>query len=267
MTDLISFHIVSSSLTPDRQRVIPACVASVFFWQTPVRISQDQTFDIMDEETLKLIAAQLRKPEGDDGAKVGELMNEGNRTINQDTMAHLNITAGNHVLEVGMGNGHFVGEVITAADNVRYVGCDYSSIMVTEAEKRNAAYVKEGKARFTVGNAESLPFEDDTFDLLFSINTIYFWDNPEAVAKEFGRVLRPGARMVLGFRPEAIMSLYPVTQYNFRFWNRETASELFEENGFEVTEVVHNIEPPAKDLEGNEIRAENLVLSAVYKQA
>ncbi len=221
------------------------------------------TFDDMDESTIKIIAGHLRKPEGEEGANVGELMNIGNRTINEDTMRLLHLRANDRVLEVGMGNGHFVERILGAADGVTYAGCDYSDVMVKEAEKRNKASINAGVASFHCGSAVDMPYRNTEFDLIFTVNTIYFWDEPEAVLREFKRVLKPNGRLMIAFRPENVMKLYPMTRYNFHFWDTDTVTELVQERGFKVTDAEHHIEPPSEDLEGNSIRAENIVLTAI----
>ncbi|MBK7811139.1 MAG: hypothetical protein IPI50_07870 [Saprospiraceae bacterium] len=62
----------------------------------------------MDEQTLKEIAKQLRQPSGEFATQVGQKMNEGNLHINLNTIEALNLQKGDHILEIGMGNGFFV---------------------------------------------------------------------------------------------------------------------------------------------------------------
>ncbi|MEZ4722811.1 MAG: class I SAM-dependent methyltransferase [Flavobacteriales bacterium] len=83
-----------------------------------------------EEDQLKAIAAQLRKPTGMDGVEVGKMMNHGNLNINLAAMDSLQIKQDDSILEIGMGNGYFACQMIECAERVSYTGFDYSSDMV-----------------------------------------------------------------------------------------------------------------------------------------
>jgi ubiquinone/menaquinone biosynthesis C-methylase UbiE len=128
---------------------------------------------------LQLLAAQLRKPEGVVGKQIGEVMNNGNLILNQWTIAALDLQDDDYVLEIGMGNGLFVKDIVSAKPLIRYEGLDYSQTMIDEASKINSTLVQDNKARFTLGTAGNMPFQDQSFSKIFTINTIYFWENPQ----------------------------------------------------------------------------------------
>lgn len=93
------------------------------------------------------------------------------------------------VLEIGCGVGTDGQEF--ARYGARYVGVDLTSNSVKLARERFALANLEGT--FEVANAEEgLPFPDSSFDHVYSFGVIHHTPNPEAVAKEIYRVLRPG---------------------------------------------------------------------------
>lgn len=104
----------------------------------------------MDEETLKEIAGQLRQPTGEYAIQVGEKMNEGNLHINLNTFEALNLAEDDNILEIGMGNGFFVKNILSAHNSIKYTGCDYSEIMIDEARKQNTNFIASGKAEFHI---------------------------------------------------------------------------------------------------------------------
>lgn len=79
----------------------------------------------MTEDTIKLIAEQLRQPHGTSGEEMGETMNKGNLKMNLGTIAALDLQPHQHILEIGMGNGFFVSEILSAHKNILYKGCDF----------------------------------------------------------------------------------------------------------------------------------------------
>ena len=82
--------------------------------------------DLRKEYDTKTLAEQLRLPDGSLGIKVGENMNKGNRLMNLESIRQLNVTDNDNILEIGMGNGFFVKDILSLADNVHYTGCDFS---------------------------------------------------------------------------------------------------------------------------------------------
>ena len=50
---------------------------------------------------------------------------------------------------------------------------------------------------FKRGDVEAMPFEDDSFDLVISVNTLHVVDDPVAMMNEAERVLRPDGALVL----------------------------------------------------------------------
>ena len=196
----------------------------------------------MDEATLQLIASQLRKPEGAVGIETGLQMNQANRYMNLYSIEALAAQAGERILEIGMGNGEFVENIINGDPSIQYTASDYSSTMIEEATKRNAGLVEQGQVKFVLSTADALPFADNTFDKAIGVNTIYFW-NPAKELRELNRVLTPGGKLVLGIRERAIMENFPFTNYGFTLYSPEEISSVLEQNQFSVASIDRKEEP------------------------
>ncbi len=144
----------------------------------------------MDEQTLKEIAKQLRQPSGEFATQVGQKMNEGNLHINLNTIEALNLQKGDHILEIGMGNGFFVKNILSTDHSIKYTGCDISEAMVAESSKQNETWIASGQAHFQLADANELPFDPSSFNKVFSINkeetnpndlTTYDYFNSDAI--------------------------------------------------------------------------------------
>ncbi len=207
------------------------------------------------------MAAQLRQPKGDEGIKTGEWMSDGNKTIILDTLSTLNAETNDRILEIGMGNGHFVSEIVSIDPSISYSGCDFSELMVEESRKNNQEWIANQQAEFVHTNGISLPFDEHTFTKLFTVNTIYFWEDQWLVLAEFKRVLKTEGLLVIGLRPKRLMENIPFTRFGFNLFSKEDVADLLTENGFEVLSVAENTEP-AFELNGKQIIMENLVITA-----
>jgi ubiquinone/menaquinone biosynthesis C-methylase UbiE len=216
----------------------------------------------MTEEQLQGIASNLRRPQGEFGKDVGLKMNDGNRYINQYTIEALNPSPGDRILEIGMGNGYFVKDIISNAPDVSYTGADFSHTMVEEAERINATHIRNGNTRFILTDGESLPFENGTFNKLFTVNTLYFWEDTAKTLAEFKRVLIKGGLLIIAIRPKSNMINLPFVKYGFNTFTREEVENMLSINGFMVTAHIERTEP-AQQINGWTTPMETLIVKAV----
>ena len=175
----------------------------------------------------KQIAKHLRQPEGEMGVEIGIQMNKGNKHMCENAINELKLQDNECVLEVGMGNGHFVEYLMSLAQNLKYTGADFSSTMVKEANTINKEIAKKHSVKFVEASVEKLPFEDNSFDVITTANTIYFWPNAIENSKELQRVLKPGGRIVAAYRTKSLMSSIEFTKYGFSMYEVDEVEELF----------------------------------------
>jgi demethylmenaquinone methyltransferase/2-methoxy-6-polyprenyl-1,4-benzoquinol methylase len=101
--------------------------------------------------------------------------------------------AGQRVLDVATGTGMVAAELLARAD-CTVVGIDQSAAMLAGARQRFAA-VGQGRVELIEGQAEALPFADESFDALTFTYLLRYVDDPGATVRELARVLRPGGRV------------------------------------------------------------------------
>lgn len=106
------------------------------------------------------------------------------------------IGAADRVLDVAAGGG--ASALLLAREvGCRVTGLDYGAGAVAEAAEAASVAGLEPIARFVRGDAEALPFEDSSFDVvLCECSLCTFTDKATAVA-EMARVLRPGGRVAI----------------------------------------------------------------------
>ena len=100
---------------------------------------------------------------------------------------------GSWVLDVATGTGLVARELARA--NVRVVGLDQSPGMVTRGLREVRERGLQDRIRFTLGQAQALPFADETFDALTFTYLLRYVDDPGATVAELVRTLRPGGVM------------------------------------------------------------------------
>ena len=214
----------------------------------------------MEEIDFRTVAAQLRKPSGQLGLELGERLARNNATIYRHILRTLKPQKGENILEVGMGTATHLPHFFTLNDNLRYTGCDFSDLMVKEARRINEVYATTNKATFVCADASCMPFQDDTFHQVFTVNTIYFWDDIAAVFEELKRVLRPGGHLHIAVRPKHVIQVYPFADYGFQMYDKNTLVNLFQISGFSNIAVFQEKEDQ-REMNGKLFDVETLIVS------
>jgi ubiquinone/menaquinone biosynthesis C-methylase UbiE len=99
---------------------------------------------------------------------------------------------GDHVLDVACGTGVVTRAVAARVGRAgRVVGLDVNAAMLTVARR------KAPNLDLRLGRAESLPFEDGTFDAVTCQFALMFFEDRPAALAEMHRVLRPGGRLAV----------------------------------------------------------------------
>jgi len=142
-----------------------------------------------------------------------------------------------HVLDVGCGTGATAG--LLEARAARVDALDHSRPQLRQARESVPG------ARYVRGDAERLPYQGATFDVVVSIGAIIFFPDPQAALAEAHRVTRPGGHvLVAGFNRPDGPSLTPVEEWarlaNSAFYytaDRTEAIRSFTEAGWENVET------------------------------
>jgi len=103
---------------------------------------------------------------------------------------------GARVLEVGCGPG-YLSTRLAREYGLEVTGLDLDPAMIERARANADRAVHERLPSFVVGDVASLPFPDESFDLVVSTMSMHHWADPTAGLAEIDRVLRPGARALI----------------------------------------------------------------------
>ena len=124
-------------------------------------------------------------------------------------IARLELKPGDRVLDIACGSGNLAIPAARAGATV--IGVDIATNLIEQARARAAA---EGLSiQFDEGDAEKLPYDDASFDVVVSMYGAMFAPRPELVAAELLRVCRPGGRVAMAnWTPEGFIGqMFKVT--------------------------------------------------------
>jgi ubiquinone/menaquinone biosynthesis C-methylase UbiE len=115
---------------------------------------------------------------------------------------NLDVPSRCQLLDVACGSGQVA--LLAAHDGVYATGVDIAPNLIQKAQAR--AKAENLHARFVEGDAEALPFEDASFDVVTSLFGAMFAPRPELVARELLRVCSPGGTIAMGnWTPEGFI--------------------------------------------------------------
>jgi demethylmenaquinone methyltransferase/2-methoxy-6-polyprenyl-1,4-benzoquinol methylase len=142
------------------------------------------------------------------------------------------VDAGDRVLDVGCGTGFATEGLLAHTDDVH--GLDQSAHQLEQAYDK---FGKRGPVRFYRGDAERLPFRDDSFDALWSSGSIEYWPNPVDALAECRRVVKPGGPVLVVGPDYPNNTLFQkLADAIMLFYDESEAHRMFREAGFESVE-------------------------------
>ncbi|HEY2937613.1 MAG TPA: class I SAM-dependent methyltransferase [Gaiellaceae bacterium] len=181
------------------------------------------------------------------------------RLVARELLDWLAVPPGRDWLDVGSGTGALASTILAAAAPASVTGVDPAEGFVAHA--RSAV----PDATFVVGDAQHLPFEDDSFDAVVSGLVLNFVADPALAVGEMRRVARPGAAVA------AYVWDYAGRMELMRwFWDTAAeldpvARELDEGRRFRAFERPENLERLFTDAGHEDVRSRAIDVPTVFR--
>lgn len=176
----------------------------------------------------------FRKPKDNFGGRfMLRSMNKGHEKLAKWGRSYINIDKDYTVLDLGCGGGRNIEYFLTKADKV--YGLDHSKTSVKMASEINKKAIKTGRCQILVGDVKSLPFKNESIDIVTAFETIYFWDDLEECFKEIYRVLKKEGQFLICNEVSSkerrdVKKLLNII--SFEIYNPEDLIKLLRELGF-----------------------------------
>lgn len=186
---------------------------------------------------------QFKKPEGEVGKTIVQSMNESHYNLTTWGLSNVNIAPDDTVLDVGCGGGRTVSRLSGKITDAKVYGIDYSEDCVKWAGEYNKEAAEKGKVEILKASVDDLPFSDGKFDIVFAVETTYFWPDLIKGFREIKRVLKDSGRLVI--INEAYTSLNfkerndaYFKEGNMKIFSPKEFRKMLLEAGFSDTDIV-----------------------------
>lgn len=131
------------------------------------------------------------------------------------------------VLDIGCGTGYATSALLEQTDDVH--GLDQSQHQLGRARDKLGDRVTLYR-----GDAERLPFADDSFDAIWSSGSIEYWPSPQTALAEIRRVGRPGAPVIIvGPNEPSLWPFRKLANAIMWFYDAEQATKWCEAAGLD----------------------------------
>lgn len=140
---------------------------------------------------------QCMKPNGELGKIVADDMNKSHFELTGWGLEKIDINPQDTILDIGCGGGRTVNRLAAIAKEGKVFGIDYSMDCVKWSKDYNKELIKDGRVEIDHASVEQIPFEDNKFDVISAVETIYFWPDLIQNLKEVKRVLKPLGKLVI----------------------------------------------------------------------
>lgn len=148
----------------------------------------------MNRETKEFTARLYESPIFDQA--LGDALHPGGLKLTARIAEVARIKANSRVLDIASGKGTSA-LFLSQRYGCRVVGIDLSPKSISLGESKVETEKLRDRVQFIVGDAESLPFEDSTFDAAISECSFSLLPNKGIAAKEIKRILRSGGRLAM----------------------------------------------------------------------
>jgi SAM-dependent methyltransferase len=144
------------------------------------------------------------------------------------------------VLEIGFGHGRTIARLAQVVPDGVVAGVEISERMLWMAGRFNSRLIERGRVELKLADGAAIPYEAERFDRVLAVHTLYFWPSPADTLREIRRVMKPGGRIVLGFRSAedgSILRDFPRSVY--RFYRCDEVARWLEGAGFHEVRLVN----------------------------
>ena len=189
----------------------------------------------------KYIEPLFRNPSGLAGWISSLLMNYSNRKLYKLVLEIVKRDNDGLILEIGFGNGILIKHLADTQSETVY-GVDPSDDMISIAQAKNKLHIQNGKVVLKLGSVSELPFSDNAFKTIYTINTIYFWEELNAALQEVNRVLQHDGLFVNAFFSSKRFEGSFSSQLHFKQYPIDFLLNQYRNSGLEIVEMINREE-------------------------
>lgn len=187
---------------------------------------------------LKTFFTNCAHPEGRMGRAMLKFMNCCHAPLTNWGLKLVGIQDHWTMLDIGCGGGATLQRLLRQSKDAQVYGIDISEESVAKARQVNTKVLNK-QVFITQGSAEKLPYQDETFDLVTAVETVYFWPNLPNCLQEVHRVLKQNGKFAIMVEVVDNDSMWTSVVDGMTVYSPVELKQLLDDAGFVMTEIYH----------------------------
>ena len=192
----------------------------------------------MINKFIKYVGNNFGNPNGIGGKITTKIMNIINKNQYKVILENIRLEPNNNVLDIGFGNGYLIDKLFKKNIPINIYGIEISNDMLKNVSQKNKQIIKEGKLKLFLEDICKTSLEENTFDKIYAVNTIYFWNELEKSFSEIKRILRQNGIFLNVIYSKEYLNKIIYTKYGFKKYTVEEIKNITEENGMKIIEII-----------------------------
>ena len=180
---------------------------------------------------LKTMFTNCACPKGFLGRCMLRFMNFGHAPLTNWGLDHVEFSDGMVMLDIGCGGGATLKRLLKRSPEGMVYGIDISEESVVKAKNVNKQLLNK-QVFVQQGSANRLPWEDQKFDVVTAVETVYFWPNLPQCFQEVKRVLKPGGQFAIMLEVIEGDSIWTNVVEGMTVYSPEMLKDMLEQAGF-----------------------------------
>ncbi len=185
---------------------------------------------------LKTMFTNCACPKGFLGRCMLRFMNFGHAPLTNWGLDHVEFSDGLVMLDIGCGGGATLKRLLKRSPEGMIYGIDISEESVVKTKNVNKQLLNK-QVFVQQGSANRLPWEDQKFDVVTAVETVYFWPNLPQCFQEVKRVLKPGGQFAIMIEVIEGDSIWTNVVEGMTVYSPEMLKDMLEQAGFGDVEV------------------------------
>jgi len=187
---------------------------------------------------IKYVGGNFGNPNGIAGKISTKLMNIMNQRQYKAILDNINLEHNDILLDIGFGNGYLINKLFKKNIPIKIYGIEISNDMINNVSKKYKKVIENGYLKLYSENIVNTSFENEQFNKLYTVNTIYFWNDLEKCFSEIKRILKPNGIFLNAIYTKEYLDKIIYTKYGFNKYYLADIIKITEENGMRILKTV-----------------------------
>ena len=193
----------------------------------------------MFKKFIEYVGNNFRNPNGIGGKITTKIMNIMNQKQYKAVLNNINLENNDILLDIGFGNGYLINKLFKRNNNIKIYGIDISNDMVNNVSQKYKQYIDNNCLKLLLENInDETTFENDMFNKIYTVNTIYFWNDLKKCFSEIKRILKPNGIFINAIYTKEYLDKTEFSKYGFIKYSKEDMIKLTEENGMKIIKII-----------------------------